>query len=91
MKPLAWNPEKNEILKRERNISFEDVQESIQAGRVLAIDAHPNQEKYPHQQVLIVEIRGYAYVVPFVESEHEYFLKTVIPSRKATKKFLTSQ
>ncbi len=91
MKPLAWNPEKNEIFKRERNISFEDVQESIQAGRVLAIDAHPNQEKYPHQQVLIVEIRGYAYVVPFVESEHEYFLKTVIPSRKATKKFLTSQ
>ncbi|MFY8000802.1 MAG: DUF4258 domain-containing protein [Candidatus Kapaibacteriota bacterium] len=90
MKPLAWNPDKNELLKQERNISFEDVRESILAGRVFAIEAHPNQEKYPHQQIITVEIRGYAYLVPFVESENELFLKTVIPSRKATKKYLTS-
>ena len=90
MKPFAWNPEKNILLQEKRNISFEDVRESILAGRVLAIDAHPNQEKYPHQQVFTVEIRGYAYVIPFVESENELFLKTIIPSRKATKQFLAS-
>jgi uncharacterized DUF497 family protein len=91
MKPLAWNPDKNELLKQERHISFEDVQESILAGRIFAIEAHPNQEKYPHQQILTIEIRGYAYVVPFVESENEVFLKTIIPSRKATKRFLHSE
>lgn len=90
MKTLAWNPEKNILLQEQRNVSFEDVRESILAGRILAINAHPNQEKYPHQQILTVEIRGYAYVVPFVESENELFLKTIIPSRKATKQFLTS-
>ncbi len=90
MKQFHWNLEKNELLQAERNISFEDVVEAISSGGLLAITKHHNPEKYPNQRLFVVEIRGYAYTVPFVESETAIFLKTVIPSRKATKQFLTS-
>lgn len=88
MKYFAWNAEKNEQLKAERGISFEEVVFHIENGHVLAVIAHPNQAKYAHQKVYLVEIDAYVYVVPFVESGDEIFLKTVMPSRKMTRKYL---
>ena len=84
-----WNNGKNELLKKERNISFEEVILAIEKNRLLAVLEHPNQKKYPSQQIYIVEIDNYAYVVPFVETEEKIFLKTIIPSRKMTKIYLT--
>jgi uncharacterized DUF497 family protein len=89
MKFYAWNPEKNEWLKRERGISFEDVVFHIEAGDEMDILEYPNQERYPGQKISVVLIEGYAYLVPFVESEHEIFLKTIIPSRKASKQYVS--
>ena len=88
MKPFRWNPEKNEAVKAERGISFESIVVSIEAGRLLDILAHPNQAKYPGQRVLVVACDNYVYLVPFVEEEDYFFLKTVIPSRKATRDYL---
>ena len=87
MKPISWNPEKNAFLKAERDVSFEDVVFHIMAGDIIDTIDHPNQARYPGQKVHIVAIEGYVYLVPFVESEEEVFLKTVIPSRKATKAY----
>jgi uncharacterized DUF497 family protein len=87
MKTYAWNPEKNDRLKEERGISFEDVVVNIQLGNEADIYEHPNQERYPGQKISVVLIEGYAYLVPFVENEEEIFLKTIIPSRKATKQY----
>ena len=88
MKYFDWDEEKNALLKKERDISFEDVKLAIEEKRVLALTKHPNQKQYPHQQMWIVEIDNYAYLVPFVEDDEKVFLKTIIPSRKATKKYL---
>jgi len=88
MKYHSWNNDKNEKLKRERNISFEDILYYIEHGQLLAVISHPNQEKYVGQKIYVIEIDNYAYLVPFVETENEIFLKTIIPSRKATKKYL---
>lgn len=88
MKYLTWDEQKNAKLKFERNISFDDVQVAVEEGRVLAIIKHPSKDKYSNQQVLIIEIEGYVYCVPFVEDEDRYFLKTIYPSRKMTKKYL---
>lgn len=87
MKPFTWNPEKNSLLKQERGISFEDVVFHIMAGDILDTVDHPNQAKYPGLKIHVVEIEAYVYLVPFVESEIEVFLKTIIPSRKATNTF----
>jgi len=88
MKPFRWNAEKNETLTSERGISFERIVVAIESGGVLDILAHPNQSKYPGQRVLVVSSDNYAYLVPFVEEEDYFFLKTVIPSRKATRDYL---
>ena len=88
MKPITWNPEKNRLLQDERRVSFEDVVFHILAGGILDTFEHPNQERYPGQQIHVVEMEGYAYLVPFVESDDEVFLKTIIPSRQATKTYL---
>jgi uncharacterized DUF497 family protein len=88
MKYFSWNEEKNQLLKAERQISFEDVVFYISQGFLLDILEHPNQEKYQGQKLFVVEIDEYAYLVPFVEDNHEIFLKTIIPSRKATKGYL---
>lgn len=88
MKPFTWNPEKNAFLQRERRTSFEDVVFHISIGGILDTFEHPNQERYPGQHIHVVEMEGYVYLVPFVESEDEVFLKTIIPSRKATKAYL---
>ncbi len=87
MKTYAWNSEKNELLKKERGISFEEIVLNIQLGNELDLFEHPNQERYPGQKILVVLVEGYAYLVPFVENGEELFLKTIIPSRKATKHY----
>ena len=83
-----WNNEKNERLKTERGISFEQITMHIERGDLLDIVANPNQSKYPNQQILVVKINDYVYLVPFVENENGNFLKTIIPSRKATRDYL---
>jgi uncharacterized DUF497 family protein len=88
VKHYAWDPAKNEKLKRERGVSFEDVVFHIEAGDEVDLLEHPNQQRYPGQRISVVLIEGYAYLVPFVESETEIFLKTIIPSRKASRQYL---
>ena len=88
MKPITWNPEKNQLLQKERGIAFEDVVLHISLGGILDTFIHPNQERYPGQQIHVIAIEGYAYLVPFIETDHEVFLKTIIPSRKATRAYL---
>ena len=88
MKIFVWNPEKNERLKKERRISFEEIVFHIEAGDELALVEHPNPDRYPNQRILVVRVEDYVYLVPFVESATEIFLKTIIPSRKATKQYL---
>ena len=87
MKSYAWNPEKNEWLKQERGISFEEIVLNIQIGNEVDLFEHPNQDRYPGQKISVVLVEGYAYLVPFVEDEEQTFLKTIIPSRKATKQY----
>ena len=87
MKTISWNPEKNALLKADRNVSFEDVVFHIMAGDILDTIEHTNQLRYPDQQIHVIVIEGYVYLVPFIESEEEVFLKTIIPSRKATRAY----
>jgi hypothetical protein len=91
MKPFRWGTEKNEQLKLERGLSFEQIVVAVEAGGLLDILAHPNPAKYPNQRVLVVASDGYAYLVPFVEQDDHFFLKTVIPSRKATRDYLNRE
>jgi len=88
MKVIRWNQDKNKQLIRERGISFEAVLGSIDRGNLLDDYIHPNQEKYPKQRLMIVKIQNYCFLIPYVETETEIFLKTIIPSRKATKQYL---
>lgn len=88
MKPLRWSPEKSEALKVDRGAFFESAVVAIETGGLLDILAHPNQAKYPRQRILVVAADNYAYLVPFVEDEDHFFLKTIIPSRKATRDYL---
>ncbi|MCK6583958.1 MAG: BrnT family toxin [Anaerolineales bacterium] len=88
MKYFSWNDEKNEILREERQVSFEDVVFYIEQGFLLDVLEHPNQEKYKGQKIFVVQMDDYVYLVPFIEDDREIFLKTIIPSRKATKKYL---
>ena len=88
MKPINWNATKNQQLIAERGISFEDVVFCIQQGGLLDEVEHPNSAKYPGQRIFVVNIDDYVYLVPYVENRKEIFLKSVIPSRKATKQYL---
>ncbi len=85
MKYYDWNNEKNELLKQQRGVSFEQVVLAIASGDLLDRLTHPNREKYPNQKVFLVRIEDYVYSVPFVEDDKKVFLKTIIPNRKATK------
>ena len=84
---IRWSDEKNTLLKKTRNVSFEDVENAIMNDQVLDIIPHHNQEKYSHQELMIIEIQNYTYYVPFVMNEEEIFLKNIIPSRKYHKKY----
>lgn len=88
MKLINWNNEKNEWLKQNRSISFEDIVFYIENGQVIDDIEHPNKQKFSSQRVLVININEYIYLVPYVESKSEIFLKTIIPSRKATKTYL---
>jgi uncharacterized DUF497 family protein len=88
MKYFDWNVDKNDELIRERGISFEELVFCIMHDGLLDIIEHPNKENYPNQKIFIVNIDDYVYLVPFVEDEKIIFLKTIIPSRKMTKKYL---
>ena len=88
MKPIKWNEEKNEQLKKERGLSFEQVEKLIKRGKILNDEIHPNQAKYPGQRRLIMKIKNYIHFVPYVEDEQKRFLKTIIPSRKEHKKYV---
>lgn len=89
MKPFRWNHAKNAALKLERHISFEEIVLAIEADGLLDILPHPSSAKYPNQSVLVVALEAYVYLVPFVEETGYYFLKTIIPSRKATRDYLS--
>lgn len=82
-----WNADKNQMLVQDRGISFERIVFEISLGNEVALVMHPNQDKYPGQMISVVEVDDYVYLVPFVETESEIFLKTIIPSRKATRQF----
>ncbi len=82
-----WDASKNDKLIRERGVSFEEVLLAIEAGHVLDIIDNPNQAKYHGQKAYVLEIRQYIYFVPFVKRAGEIFLKTIIPSRKLTRKY----
>lgn len=88
MKPFRWNHDKNEVLKKDRSISFEEIVLAIEADGLLDELQHPNPDKYPHESILVVALEGYVYLVPYVEDLDYYFLKTIIPSRKATRNYL---
>ena len=88
MKPFRWAADKNDLLKLEQGISFEKVVVAIEAEGLLDVLVHPNAARYPRQRVLVVVCDAYAYLVPFVEEADHYFLKTIIPSRKATRDYL---
>jgi len=91
VKYFTWDTGKNEKLRAERGISFEEIVFHIEQGDVLDILEHPNQEKYEGQRVFVVKVEDYVYLVPFIETENEVVLKTIIPSRKATKRYLRGE
>ena len=88
MKVFRWDNEKNEWLKKNRGVSFEQVLILMERKEVLETIEHPNQNKYPGQKIATVRIDDYAYLVPYVQESDEIFLKTIIPSRKATNKYV---
>jgi len=91
MSVFQWNNEKNEWLKEHRGVCFEQVVILMEREEVLDVLEHPNQDKYPGQRIAIVEINEYTYLVPYVQEGEEIFLKTIIPSRKATNKYLREE
>ena len=89
MSKFDWDDEKSESLEKTRGICFEDVIIHIQNGCVLEIIKHPNRDRYPKQNVIVLDVEGYVYLVPYVKSKGTRFLKTIIPSRKATREYLS--
>jgi uncharacterized DUF497 family protein len=87
VKTYRWSEKKNEQLKQSRGISFEDIVLAIESGGLLDVLAHPNPRRYPSQKVFVVAVTEYVYLVPHVEEGDHVFLKTVIPSRKATREY----
>lgn len=86
-----WSDEKDALLRIVRGIGFQEVVFHIEKGDVLAILDHPNKEAYPDQKIIYVRIENYVYMVPFVDAGKMKFLKTIIPSRKATRKYLEEE
>ena len=87
-KPIRWSLEKNAELKRTRDVSFEEILSAVEQGGLMLTLEHPNKSQYPNQRIWVVSYRGYAHMVPFVETDDEVFLKTIMPSRKATRQYL---
>ena len=91
MKVFRWDNDKNELLKNSRGVCFEQVVILMEREDILETVEHPNQNKYPGQKIATVRIDDYAYLVPYVQESDEIFLKTIIPSRKATNKYMRSK
>jgi uncharacterized DUF497 family protein len=91
MKYFDWSPEKNEELIQKRSISFEEIVIAIEGGYILDIVEHNNREKYPKQKIFIIQVEDYAYLIPFIEDDEKIFLKTIIPSRKATREYINKK
>jgi hypothetical protein len=91
MKVFRWDNEKNEWLKQNRGVCFEEVVILMEREDVLETIEHPNQDKYPGQKIAIIRIENYACLVPYIQESDEIFLKTIIPSRKATNKYVREQ
>jgi uncharacterized DUF497 family protein len=88
---FVWDNAKNAKLRANRGIGFEDVVFHIERGDLLDILEHPHSDRYAGQRIFVVQRDEYVYLVPFVEDEHTVFLKTIIPSRKATKQYLREE
>jgi hypothetical protein len=84
MRYLNWSAEKNEILKHERGICFEEIAFLIESGQIIGIEENLG---HLNQKIYVLEIENYAFIVPFVENDKEIFLKTAFPSRKYTKRY----
>ena len=91
MRQILWDSDKNALLFKDRGVCVEDILFAMEQGAVLDIIDHPNQTKYPGQRMMIVQLGRYAYLVPYIETEEYLILKTIIPSRKATKVYLGSR
>lgn len=87
MKDYLWNEDKNRQLKQQRGVCFEEVFEAINNGRLIDTIKNPNSDRYPNQSTFVINLRGYVYCVPFVESESTIFLKTIFPNRKMKKRY----
>ena len=88
---FRFDQKKNAILQNERGVCFDDVIYAIETGNILDITEHHNKEKFAHQRCMVVNIDGYACLVPYIENEEGIFLKTIYPSRKATKRYLKTE
>ena len=91
MKVFRWDNDKNEWLKKNRVVSFEQVIILMEREDVLETIEHPNQNKYPGQKIATVKINDYVYLIPYVQESDDIFLKTIIPSRKATNKYVRQE
>jgi uncharacterized DUF497 family protein len=91
MKVFRWDNEKNELLKSSRGVCFEQVVILMERMEILETIEHPNQDRYPGQKIATIVIDDYAYLVPYVQESYGIFLKTIIPSRKATNKYVRSK
>jgi len=91
MNVFRWDNEKNEMLRENRGVCFEQVVVLMERGDVLDTIEHPNQDRYPGQKIAIIRNDDYAYLVPYLEKSEELFLKTIIPSRKATNKYVRAK
>ena len=89
MSEFNWNDEKSESLEKTRGICFEDIVIHVQNGCVLEVIKHPNRNRYPNQNIMVIDVEGYVYLVPYVKSKGTRFLKTIIPSRQATREYLS--
>ena len=88
MSEFDWSDEKSRHLERTRGMCFEDVVVCIQNGDVIDVIRHPNQERYPGQNMMVINVDGYVWLIPYVKQAGVRFLKTIIPSRKATREYL---
>ena len=91
MNVFRWDNKKNEMLRKDRGVCFEQVVVLMERGDVLDTIEHPNQDRYPGQKIAIIMIDDYAYLVPYIEKSEELLLKTIIPSRKATNKYVRAK
>jgi uncharacterized DUF497 family protein len=88
VKHFSWSADKDRALREERGIGFAEILFHLEKGSLLDVMEHSNPDRYPGQRILVVDVGGYAVLVPFMEDDREVFLKTIIPSRKATRDYL---